>query len=412
MTFPTDLLQSLGSQPLGTVVHVGAGSVDVVHGYAALRPSRLVLIEGDADAAFELQEQVGSGTAFEAVTCAVAPQSGRIRWHRYNLSMLNGPLDATGLRAVYPRLRRMETVEVDAVALHDVLTERVSAEGGAPANVLVMDVPGQEDCLLASLPGDVLRRFGWIVLRGCSAYGASSWPKPQDAVDRLYGEGYALVESGAEPEPVWPVSLLRFDAAMFEFQLVRARLAESETLCGTRAATIERQTQELADLERALAALQKGGEEHAALIDRITKERDEQTRLAGERQMTIDALVKEKAEVTAERDTLTKEKTMLVAASDEQAKLARERQTQIDASATEKSQIAAEWDALTKEKPTLIAAREEQAKLARDARQRAAQLEAELAELSARHELLQEELIKVEAQVELMADLLLREPQA
>ena len=59
-----------------------------------------------------------------------------------------------------------------------------------------------------------------------------------------------------------------------------------------------------------------------------------------------------------------------------------------------------------------MAARDEQTRLAREAQQRKAQLDQELATMAARHGLLQEELVKAEAQIELIADLLLREPRA
>jgi chromosome segregation ATPase len=69
-----------------------------------------------------------------------------------------------------------------------------------------------------------------------------------------------------------------------------------------------------------------------------------------------------------------------------------------------------ELQAVKQEMAVVAAARNEQAKAAAEARQRIGALEAELADLRARHALLQEELIKGEAQIELIADLVLRDP--
>ena len=109
---------------------------------------------------------------------------------------------------------------------------------------------------------------------------------------------------------------------------------------------------------------------------------------------------------------MAKARAEITTARDEQAKLAAERQQRIDAAIKDKALLSTERDTLAKERTALVAARDEQTKAAREARQKLATLEAEMAEIVARHGLLQEELIKAEAQIELIADLLLREARA
>ncbi|SEJ14417.1 hypothetical protein SAMN04244579_03276 [Azotobacter beijerinckii] len=245
--------------------------------------------------------------------------------------------------------------------------------------------------------------------------------------------------------------------------------AEKLTLLGERDALLldksalgaERDTlrQEKSNL---LASCDTLGKEKAALV----AARDEQTKLANERKAQIDALSREKADLLASRDTLikektelaaardalakektalaatrdeqaklanehktqldalAKEKTALIAARDEQAKLANERKAQLDALAKGTAELVAIRDALVKEKTSLLAQLGEQTEkanallLTRDNQtlilserdSQIHQFEAEYSENLARLRLMQDELVKGEAQIELIKDLLLREP--
>jgi chromosome segregation ATPase len=213
-------------------------------------------------------------------------------------------------------------------------------------------------------------------------------------------------------------------------ELTKAR-DEHAKLASERQAKIDALDKEKADLAAVGDALAKEKSE-------LTKAHDEQAKLASERQAQIDTLGKEKADLASARDALTKEKTELTKARDEQTKLASDRQAKIDALDKEKSDLATARDALASEKTELTKARDEQTKLAserkaqldkitaeRDQVQKSVAeqkktfdnaqlqiktLENEASESLNRQQLLQEELIKAEAQIELIKDLLLREP--
>ncbi|MFT2188893.1 hypothetical protein [Pseudomonas putida] len=206
---------------------------------------------------------------------------------------------------------------------------------------------------------------------------------------------------------------------------------EQAKLATDRQAQLDQLTKEKAELTAARDTLAK---DKTAL----TQARDEQSQLATERKAQLDQLTKEKAELTAARDTLAKDKTVLTQARDEQAKLATERQAQLDQLTKEKAELTAARDTLAKDKTALTQARDEQSQLATErkaqldkitterdqlqkslnenkkalegAKQQIQQLEEEASESLHRQQLLHEELIKAEAQIELIKDLLLREP--
>ena len=213
---------------------------------------------------------------------------------------------------------------------------------------------------------------------------------------------------------------------------------EQTKLASERQAQIDTLGKEKADLATARDALAK---EKSELI----KARDEQVKLASERQAKIDALTSEKTTLIAANDVLKKDKAALTAARDEQTKLANERKAQLDALTSEKTELITANDVLNQNKAALTAARDEQIRLAeerkaqlekvtseRDQVQKAAaeqkknldatqqklmtqqqeikQQEVETNESNLRQQLMQQELIKAEAQIELIKDLLLREP--
>ncbi|HRL74800.1 MAG TPA: hypothetical protein PLC86_03490, partial [Candidatus Accumulibacter phosphatis] len=121
---------------------------------------------------------------------------------------------------------------------------------------------------------------------------------------------------------------------------------------------------------------------------------------------------------------LEKEVQALTVARNEQSTLAAERLTQMEALVRAKQALEQQKSVLTeqlgqleKEVKTHAQARDEQAKLATERQNQIASLQQQMeskrasdAELSARQQLMHEELLRAEAQIDLIKDVLLREP--
>jgi FkbM family methyltransferase len=242
-------LTRLGEQALGTVVHVGAGAGAVLQRYAALpaslQPRQVVLIEGDPEVAPRLERAAAPHPWARVVPAAVGAVAGPMPWNRYNLPMLNGPLDAEGAKSVYPRLRRVQTTTLRCEALADVL-EALSLQPAAKdpcVHALLLDVPGQEASLLAALSPQVLRPFHAVLLRGCRAVLPPSGQAAKAAPALLAKQHFAPVAQDDERNTMWPVALLRFDPVAHE--LVQLRQQASEMAAA------------LKERDREVAALQK-----------------------------------------------------------------------------------------------------------------------------------------------------------
>ena len=162
------------------------------------------------------------------------------------------------------------------------------------------------------------------------------------------------IESGQNSVDVW-------DDYARVLQSFTADLAAAKELNDTLAATVASQETRCTQLES----------EKSALAGR----HDEQAKLAAERQAALDALAKEKAELAQAKAQLEQEKSALAGRHDEQAKLAAERLKQIN-----------------------------------ELQQQIQSRQAGEAELSARQQMMHEEMVRAEAQLDLIKDILLKEP--
>ncbi|MTW22681.1 hypothetical protein [Allochromatium palmeri] len=397
-----------------TVIHLGSGLCHELDDYLAHDPQHVLLIEADPDTSQQLSQRTAEQSPVEVRCLALAARAGTATLHRYNLPEANSLHPAEGLLQLFPGLRLLETVELET---HDVVGVIGALDLDANAeHLLVIELPGEEISVLEALQAaDLLRRFRHLRLHGGLEPLYRGSVPAKTLVDWLKTRGFDLVEQDDRDDPDQPYWLFALNPLKLEQAALRKQI---ETLTTEKAALTKDKTAltSARDEQAKLAAerqtqIETLTTEKAALTKdktALTNARDEQAKLAAERQKQIEAL-------TAEKAALAKEKTALTSARDEQAKLAAERQKQIEA-------LTAEKAALTKEKTALTSARDEQAKLAaerqtqietlktqlQEQQSRVAQLESELAERDQRQALMDEELHKAEGQIELIKDLLLR----
>ena len=465
-----DCLDRLTGEPLGTVVHINPSLPEVIERYAALGAQRVVLVGFDPDMLPLLHQGAAGRPGFEVIEAAVAAAPGPAQWLRYNVPTLNGLLEPTGLKQFYPRLQLLERMPVNTVALQSLLEQlRLTAPSARP-NLLVLEAPGLDAPMLEGLSDQMLGLFSLVLVRGTREDLYLGGVVASAATARLQRNHYRSVHESGSAEPLWPVTLLRHDTAAAEQALLLARLEtlqaqlqvlgnerdESQRRAGSlqsRAAQREGELQaQLDTLNQANAAADKTAAERAAQIAQLTQARDAQARLVAERDTQLQQLTQSKValdkqlqERQTQLDALGQAKTatektateraaqieQLTRARDEQAKRATERETQVQQLTQAKAAVdkqlqerQGQFDALGQAKVSmdktaaeraaqveqLGKARDEYSRQANERQKRVVQLDAELTDLSARYAMLQEELIKAEAHVELISDLLLREP--
>ena len=408
------------SASLNSTIIIGAGNGQQLPDWRSLEAERLLLVEAHPRLAEELSRRLQPEHGEQLLALAITPtpcsEAQLLSFNNPSYSSLKAP---TALQTHYPNLRPLETLTVPACNVTHLLSEQ--GLDNDEAHLLVIDAPGQALELLQAIPPTTLQALSWLIV-GCTAEPLYENDVNAEIISHwLQDMGFDRVQE--DPNAIYPQSRL----------LLKRNLA-----------TVQRQrlNSEVIELRIRLSEQDKSSQQRIAELQQQVQLHNnatiEQAKLATERQQQLEALEKQKAEVTAARDALAKEKTALTQARDEQAKLATERQQQVEALEKQKAELTAARDALAKEKTALTQARDEQAKLATEhktqldkvttehdqvqktanerqkaleqAQQRIKTLENEASENLQRQQLLQEELIKAEAQIELIKDLLLREP--
>lgn len=402
-------------EPFSLTVHLGAGrsAPDL---YAPLSCLRLVLVEGEPAVAEELRNRCAVMLpAAEIAQVVIAPVTGPVTWHQYNLRSLSGPAESLAFRAWYPRLEQTGVRQVQAVALPAWLEglPATAAPGleeslaRTASSLLVFDLPGQESALLDGMSDESLRRFGWIIVRRWRQVGAA---RAGAAHERLARAGFdCVLPTGAEAEAQIVQELYRLDERHEQLR----RLAED---CADMRARMSGLEQTLAATEASVRdADGRVLQAEASLHDSQLREAEQATRIAVlEAQQAAHSASAERhahatREVEARAAQLDAERTELRQRSGE----LRENLKTAEASLVSLSRKHQEAEALAKSRALELEVAQKQLaderKAGRTQAQRIEKLEAELLDAQFRLETLQHELLKAEGQLEVVKDLLLNE---
>ncbi len=397
--------------------------------WPSVRPENILLVDAAPEALANTRKSLPKTTAWQMRSAVLAEHAGEACFFIASNPGEDGLVPPQQLAELWPNLRTTAERTCTTQTLHALLAEpELAGLTEADDTWLVID------CLPAL---HILQGAG-ALLQHCKVVSLRVLLEPleQDEPGTTFAEAerylvehdFRCIHCAEENHPrIGQALFLRDDSVQHEQQIAcllqtQAELAierddlekQNSTLLATCQAlntdntALQAEREALRQDNTALAAERDVlAQEKAHLIvvrDKLIGGHDQQAKLAAERQAQLDTLALEKAELLTARDALTEEKASLSAARDEQAKLANERQTRIDTLTQEKSGLAATRDKLTDE-------RDQQAKLAAAREERIGQLEAELQEALMRLRMVQEELIKGEAQIELIKDLLLREPE-
>lgn len=183
-------------------------------------------------------------------------------------------------------------------------------------------------------------------------------------------------------------------------------------------ASLDEQAKMVTECQQHIDALTQEKDQLAAVCCKLKDERDHQNKILNDFKTQRETLISEKVTLTTSRDALLKEQNRLSAELIKQDDLTNERQIQLEVLNLDKDRITSEQATLIETLSTqlkeqadaLDIAREKQIQLIVQRDQHLHQLKAELQESQDRLTLMQDELVRAEAQIELIKDLLLREP--
>ena len=389
-------LTALAKQPLGTVVYLGAGAASL-EALLALPARRLVLVQGDPDEATELRHLVATaGKRVQVISEPVAAIAQTLRWHRYNLASLNGPLDQSGLVRYYPRLRQIGVMSLPARPIAELLDE-ACPKGTAQPAVLVIDLPGQEQALISALAPAQLQRFAALLVRGCTERHADGASGLADTLTSLQEACWRPDPPAAAPDPLWPLAVLRFDAQLHQqrdnerrLALLQTRLVELEAAAARDEEIKTRQKTQLKETSERLAAAERLNAQQAQTLARTeatVAEREQALTTA--REALAAAQTRDRAQQAAQAQTEAQRAELAAA-----LQAAREAQAASEARVTELSTQLSRKDGLLEQQRKSL---EERTRLAADRGTRVVELEAALAAEQARGQSAQQALAALQA---------------
>jgi hypothetical protein len=397
------------------VLVVGAGSGADLASWRALKPRRLLLLEPQSSMTRTLSSRLRPSASEALLEAALVTTDEPTA----PLHVLSNPRESalsqpTGLLEHFPNLKLRQIQDVPTVRLGQILgalgSDALSLDAQPDAAelpwpegaVLIVEAPGVAACLASDLP-HLLARFEWVVVR-CGEQALFEGDDDATALRAaLEPIGFTRVHASDDAIPPYVEWLFQRQPMAPSVWQTHARLADVAAQCDRLTQERVAQAARSEALQAENQALTLARDAGLATQAELVAERDALAVQFANVTTAREALAQEKAELTGQRDALAKEKAELVAARDGQAKLAAERQAQVESLGREKAELTAARDGLAKDKSSLQAQLDE-------ARQQLETGRQQQQELTTRQQLMQEELVKAEAQIELIKDLLLREP--
>ena len=366
-----------------TIVHIGAGEGNDIEEQLTVNPKKLILIEPNPDIAAYLREKTRGWINVQvheiAVTASVKEEQ-LVTLHEYNWNSASSLLDAAQLAQLYPGLQLVRNHQVKALS-PAALIERLVLDK-EENNTLIIEAPAVEMGIIEALcDSGQIEVFSVLTLR-CPITGLyTDGTNPMKTVSRLEEYGFEMVEQ-VESDPDWPVYTLRRNRWRYSYQQSVKKLNMIEIQLSVLQEEKLSLDQALTERDRELSEKTKLIAERKEQLEQLVQARDVQTQLVAKHQAELEQL---KAEMTQKSSCVIElegKVSQLTTAHNEQRRLAIEREAQIE---------------------KMTAARESEAKLR-------AELESQLAELQQRQTLMAEQMYRAEGQIDLITDVLLREP--
>ena len=149
MQIKPNINEAQNIKSIETIVHFGAGQCGELDEHLTLQPRLLLLVEADPHLVEALYSRTANLKNVKVCCAAVSGQPGPAIFNRYNLPEVNSLHPASGLLKLFPGLKTVEQLKVEAVSPVSLLKPLdLQAQ---QENRLVIDLPGEELPVLLAL---------------------------------------------------------------------------------------------------------------------------------------------------------------------------------------------------------------------------------------------------------------------
>ena len=388
---------------LNTLLVIGAGEGRDIPPDWQEHFQRLVLVEPLPELARSLRLAFGEDPNVKVLETAIIPgvnAGDTVTLYEFNWAQASSRHQPADLLQLFPGLKTERMRRVSALSPQQLIRELdLSADG---EHALVLEAPADEGPIISALiESDAHKAFSRIQLRYPAPGLYDNPTDPEAMLQALKASGFEI-ETQDQTDPDWPsVSFTRnrwklaLKAAKETIKTLKAELAEQNEARESEVSAREQLEQQLNDTKAALS-------KHIAEGDEQTKRADEQA-----------ATAKQEAQARAKAEQLAEERGSQIATLEtrlkEHQQTLEKRTAERDAQAkrTDDQAATAKQEAQARAKAEQLA--EERSRQLTERQQQLQRVQQELAELQTRQALLQEELVRAEAQIDLIKDLLLSE---
>ncbi len=402
-------LQDIKPSDFGSVLFVGAGKGDLLPVLRGLNAEQMVLCEANPVNLQALVRIVYGENETLLPIAASTINTDCVDFHILNNVRYSSSATPAKIIEIRPNLRIDKTVSVPAKSLTQII-HSLSVSPEKPS-LLILDAQGCNHALMRSIPISLLYSFEWLLVSGMQIQDAYKDDCPITETTRyLKDYGFELIM--VDPEAIHPNANALFKrlplvthvlAQEEQNNLLAASLEDANRFAIEQEAALELTRRKNDELEQRLMSLQ-------TRIETLIRSRDEHAQLANERASQLESLNQAKSSA----DKLAAERQAQLQQVSQERDAQTQQLTESQAQLTHRQQKLSELEQQLKERQTkiesMIHTRDDQLRVISQQAQRITQLETEQSEMDARQNLLNEEMIRAEAQIDLIKDVLLREP--
>ena len=387
--------QLRNTSPPDLLLHLGAGTCQELDHWLKTGARRIVLVEPNPELLPGLRDQTENHDAVEIVAVAISGQAGRGALRLFNFALLSSMREPTGLYEILPGLRQIGRAMVETVTVEQLLDDLdLNPEGD---HWLVIDTPGEEAAIIQQLEtSERLHQFSRIVLAAGAEELYQGAETAQALIERLQSAGYKPVGRPNDRDGDWPCYHLALNRLALEYRQAVESLEQAEAAARTEADRAQALATDCEQLRHKLAEAEQA---------RAQAEEQHKAQLAQNQQ--LEATLAEKAKQAEElQTTLQSHQQELVTAKDQRTKLTAQLEA-LKSLETQQKQTQQQLEQVTQSRDNLQKQLQKHSEEAHKLKIRVSQLEEENEDYQERHKLLEEELIKAEAQIELIKQLFL-----
>ena len=382
-------IQQASDAPIGVILYIGAGKGELLPLVRSFGAERLVICEPNPANVDILKRDLDPARHESVLPYAlVADAAESTELYVLNNTRYNSTASPLGILDLRSNLKVDATITVTAKPIRSVIEDlNLSAKH---TNLLILNALGSNAALLQAVPFHLLCHFEWIVVTGMQIADAYVGDRSIVDVADLLQQEQKFDLAMNDDEAIHPNAAVLFHRHPLVLRILELeeQSINVERALNNTSQVLEKQQEQLRQAVAEHTSLTKLAEERAAQVASLTQAKANADKLAADRHSQIQLL-------TNESDTRDKQLAELKAQLQQTQQSKAELENQL-------KQHQAQIESLTR-------ARDEEIKKSAQHAKRVAQLEAERAELDTRQHLFSEEMIRAEAQIDLIKDVLLRE---